>query len=597
MSFTEPALMDHQKPVAHFIASQPRCAVWLDAGYAKTLATLTALSRVRPAGHILVIAPLAVARSTWVDEIHKWGFPLRHKSLIMDSEDRELSYQQRMEAFAGVFTDPPTMYFINFEMLTQPSRPTSVLVPEQQPSTAQISTKAKKLYDFIATQDHTVSAELIQQYRQHHGPRSDNGKPLPKSWITSWLRELTTSGSVIRKKIDCQHCQGEGCRHCQGGLIDQMPRVSVPGQSQPVIQWPFDTVIIDESQELKNPTGVRFLAMKKVMPATKRVIELSGTPSPQGSIDLWSQIYLLDQGAALGKNITTYRKHWFTPFTINDIPVSYRPNPGAEEEINARINHLAISTQNADIPMPEVNYNRVSVTMPAAVTKAYQQFERELVIEFATKDDKGVVTITGDNAGVMHGKLMQFASGTLYTGENHENDYEVIHTEKLQLTDYLLRNTDGNVIVAYRYKSDKTQLLQHLRKKGYDVGVFDGSRKMVADWNAGKIPVMLLQPASARHGVNLQHGGHTLIWYTLPDSYEHYHQANRRLIRIGQPQSVTIHELVTKGTRDAKMPGLLQRKHSVQQNLLDSVSADIEEFLAENQDIEDLIGGLDINPL
>lgn len=483
-------LEPHQVQAHSFMATRKFCAVYLGVGAGKSLTTLMALQYLRPAGHILVVAPVNIARSTWLDEIEKWGFGLRTRSLIVNDNDKKLTREKRLARYAEVWTDPPTMYFISV------------------------------------------------------------------------------------------------------GLVDDLVK-QMPVKNRKV-QWPFPTVIIDESQEFKSSSSEKFKALRKVRPAMDRLVELTGTPTPQGLIDLWSQIYLLDQGEALGRTLTEYRNKYFYPSMIVDgRAVKWEPHSWAEEEIYRRIAHLAIHVKSKSAPDPIIH--DITVRLPKDVLDRYKQFARDMIIELAIPGQNGVLTITGESAGIMHNKLLQHASGTLYTGDNHAKDFSVMHSEKLQMTEYLLRNIGGdNAIIAYRYQSDRELLKKHLTDAKYHVEVFDGSRNMVARWNRGEIKVLLLQPASARHGLNMQDGGHTLIWYTLPDSFEHYHQSNGRLVRKGQMNQVNVYRLITQGTIDTKMPGMLLRKHDTQQALLDAVTHVIHE---EIESMEDLIGDLDINPL
>lgn len=496
MTFTMPTLMPHQEVVKDYIVQHPKCGIFLTMGGGKSLCTLSALAEIRPVGHILVVAPINIARSTWVDEIDKWGFPLRAKSLIVNDNDKKLSKAKRLEGYANIFTDPPTMYFINVDLIKD--------------------------------------------------------------------------------------------------LIDQMPTQRINGKR--TIMWPFQTVIIDESQTLKGYDGVRFKALKKVAPATVRFIELTGTPTPNGLEDLWSQMFLLDGGLALGENITEYRTRFFQPDLIIQGHVKrWKPRPGAEQEIYARVRHKVMSAQNTSIPMPDVSVDDVSVVLNQDALDAYKEFTKELVLDLADPDplNPGTITITADNAAILYGKQLQFASGTMYTDEQH--NYAVVHEEKLAMADYLIRNNGSSpVIMAYKYKSDRAQLLKYLAAAGHTVEAFDGSRDMIARWNAGSIPVMLLQPASAGHGLNLQDGGHTLIWYTLPDSLEHYQQTNARLARMGQQHPVQIWRLITKGTRDEKMPTMLLRKQLVQDGLLDAVRVEIYDV---DEDLRELLGDLDLSPV
>lgn len=573
----------HQQQTIDFITSRRSAGIWLTMGGGKTISTLTALQWLRPLGHILVVAPVSIARSTWLDEIEKWQLPIRTRSLIVDERDKKLTKAQRLKRFQEILTDPPTMYFINQELLTR--------------------------------------------------------SPL----------------------ASCKVCGGRGvksafCTACQTGLIDQMPIQKIDGKN--TITWPFPTVIIDESQGFKSHSSGRFKALARVIPATERVIELTGTPAPNGLEDLWSQVYLLDQGQALGRTITEFRNRWFTPKMIpgTTTPAKWIPNPGAKEEIYAAIGHLVMSAENTTLQLPELTIEDVSVKLPDALLKRYRDFKRELVIEvinhvaireahdaydewlkddtdpeaqainaqlrqltgddlaeayprlrdtvidrFITVPDSELVkTVIAQNPAVLTSKLMQFASGTLYTADPDDpstaGQYEVIHDHKLEMAEYLIRNNGGRpVLLAYHFTSDKEQLLKRLSAAGIGAEAFDGSRDMIRRWNDRQIPVMLVHPASAGHGLNLQYGGSTMIWYTLPFSLEHYLQTNARLHRPGQQDPVMIYRLITKGTQDERMPGVLMDKQNDQDQLIQAVrvpssleSAVIDEI---EQDLKDELSG------
>ena len=478
MSIAMPELLPHQGLVKQFIIDHPHCGIFLGVGGGKTLTTLHSLATVRPSGHILVIAPVNIARSTWIDEIEKWNIPLRTRSLIVNENDKMLTRAKRLERYQEVFTDPPTMYFINQELVKD--------------------------------------------------------------------------------------------------LVDSMP-VSGTGKNK-VFQWPFQTVIFDESQGVKNPSSQRFKALKQARPAIIRLIELTGTPTPNGLLDLWAQVYLLDEGLALGETFTAYKNKYFTVTKYaNNRPIKWEPNPGADEEIYARIAHLVMSTKNTSVDLPECSIEDVNVSMTKDELEAYRDFKTHLVLDLVAENPGDpVATIVAKNQAVLTNKLVQFASGTLYTDEDH--NYRVIHDHKIQMTDYLIRNTDGPVIVAYMFRSDKAEIQRKLTDMGHDTRIFDGSRAMVKEWNQGRIPVMMLHPASAGHGLNLQDGGNTLIWYTLPASLEHYLQTNGRLDRMGQKNPVTIYRLITKGTHDTRLPLNLEKKDQVQKGLLSAVYVGAEEL-------------------
>ncbi|MEU0030697.1 DEAD/DEAH box helicase [Streptomyces sp. NPDC006335] len=580
------SLMPHQQQIHDFLVDHPFAGAWLGVGAGKTLTTLRVLQTVRPMGHILVIAPVAIARSTWIDEIEKWGFPIRMKSLIVDENDRTLSKAKRLKRFQEVATDPPTMYFINQELLTQPSQETKLItpVPGAVPAPT-VSPEAMAILGLLQVRGPLGRDELVDGYRALVAGNANNRVPA-KAKIRAWIQELLKSVLVTWEAYSCRTCSGAGCARCRFGLVDQLPVQNINGQN--TIIWPFQTVIIDESQGFKSHDSQRFLALATVRPAMTRLIELTGTPSPNGLHDLWSQVYLLDQGQTLGQNITAFRNRWFTPKMVpgTTTPAKWIPTANAEAEIHQAISHLVMSAQNTSLQLPALSIQDVNVTLPPDLLQAYKDFKRDLVLDIVQSytDDDGKLTqsvesIVAANQAVLTSKLMQFASGTLYTADPDDpttkGRYEVIHDKKIEMTEYLVRNNGGEpVLIAYHFKSDKEQLLTRLRKAGIDAQAFDGSRDMVRRWNAKQIPVMLLHPAAAGHGLNLQHGGSTMIWYTLPFSLEHYLQTNGRLFRTGQTKPVTIHRLIAKGTQDERMPSVLAGKQQVQDDLIEAVSGD-----------------------
>ncbi|MBL1115422.1 DEAD/DEAH box helicase [Streptomyces sp. 110] len=576
-------LMPHQQQIHDFLVDHPFAGAWVPVGGMKTLSTLAVLQTVRPMGHILVIAPVAIARSTWIDEIGKWGFPIRTKSLIVDENDRKLSQVKRLKRFQEVSTDPPTMYFINQELLTQPSQRERLITPVAAGPAG--SPEAAQVLDLVRARGPLSQDELIAEYRGLVTVSANNRAPV-KTKIKAWVQGLLKSGLVTRETYDCRTCSGAGCARCRFGLIDQLPVQNINGRN--TIIWPFQTVIIDESQGFKSHDSQRFLALAKVRPAMNRLIELTGTPSPSGLHDLWSQMYLLDQGQALGRDITQFRNRWFVPKMVpgTTTPAKWIPTANAETEIHQAISHLVMSAQNTTLTLPSLTIQDVNVTLPPDLLQAYKDFKRDLVLDIVQTytDDDGKLTqsiesIIAANQAVLTSKLMQFASGTLYTADPDDpatkGRYEVIHDKKIEMTEYLVRNNGSEpMLIAYHFKSDKEQLLTRLRKAGIDAQAFDGSRDMVRRWNAKQIPVMLLHPAAAGHGLNLQHGGSTMIWYTLPFSLEHYMQTNGRLHRPGQQRPVIIHRLIAKGTQDERMPSVLAGKQQVQDDLIEAVSGD-----------------------
>lgn len=336
--------------------------------------------------------------------------------------------------------------------------------------------------------------------------------------------------------------------------------------------WPFPYVVIDELQSFKNYSSVRFKALKQVVPLMERFIGLTGTPQPKNLLDLWSQIYLMDEGKRLGKNITAYRNQYFKPTKyINGHAVDFAPLPFAEQEIYTKISDIVVSSKNIDADLPDLTYCDTFVAMDAKEEKLYKEFMKKHVLTTIDGD-----TIEAKNAAVLTAKLSQMASGALYTNAAN-NEYLTIHEKKLEMCRYLIEQTNDNIIVAYHFKSDKDMLCKYFEKHKIPYQIFDKSPKMIKDWNDGKIPVMLLQPASAGHGLNLQHGGATLIWYTIPWSLEEYTQTNARLYRRGQTKQTNIYHILTKNTIDLRILSILGKKNISQMMLMEAVKATINE--------------------
>lgn len=594
MSFVLPTLRPDQQIVSNFMATHLKCGIWLGIGGGKTLTTLSTLAEIRPAGHMLVVGPLPITRSVWLDEIEKWGFPLRTKSFIVDEQDRKLSRAERLKRFDDALrNDPPTMYFINQEMLTRPSERTRKLQVPSRRITGPLPEGADEIFEQLLTQGPTPREQLIKDHRARTAARDPKGKPMAEAKIKKLLTQLVRSELVEDREFDCERCSGKGCGQCQFGLIDQMPRKRVNGKQ--TILWPFPTVILDESHGFKSHTSSRFKAMKSVLPAITRLIELTGTPSPNGLLDMWTQMYLLDQGAALG-TFSQYREKYFTPsLHVDGRPVKWKLNAGAAPLIHKAISGHVISTENTNIPRPPSSIDPINVTLPKDVLAAYKEFAREQVLDLAMPDPKDPrrLTISAENELVLHGKLMQFASGTIYTGKN-SSQYAITHQEKLELVGHTVLGASSNCLIAYRYQSEKTELVKHLRKMGIDAQVFDTSRGMIKAWNDKNIQAMLVHPKNAGPGLNLQEGGSTLIWHTLPDSLGDYEQLNGRLIRPGAPDFVQVWYLVAKDTVDARQPARLRLKEQEQNALVRSARVDVYDPM---QNFDELLGDLDIYPL
>lgn len=327
--------------------------------------------------------------------------------------------------------------------------------------------------------------------------------------------------------------------------------------------WDFDTVVIDELSSFKSNKAQRFKAMKRIRPKVKRMIGLTGTPAPNGLLDLWPQMNLLDMGQRLGRFIGAYREQFFLPDKRNrDIIYSYKLKPGAEEKIYALIADICISMKAVDfLDMPECVPATVEVQMSQKEEKLYLELEREMVLSVG-EDELDAV-----NAAALSGKLQQMANGAVY-GDDRKVLH--IHDRKLDALEDLIEAANGKpVLVAYWFKHDRDRI-----RKRFEVRDID-TREDIEDWNAGKIPVALIHPASAGHGLNLQEGGSTIIWFGLTWSLELYQQLNARLWRQGQKNTVVIEHIITKGTVDEDILRSLEKKDAGQSALIASVKARI----------------------
>ena len=328
-------------------------------------------------------------------------------------------------------------------------------------------------------------------------------------------------------------------------------------------RWDFDTLVIDELSSFKSSKAQRFRALKRVRPRISRVIGLTGTPQPNGLLDLWPQLYLLDMGQRLGRFVGGYRERFFLPDKRNrEVIYSYKPKEGAEEKIYELISDICISMRAADyLDMPELVASRVEVQMNAKERKLYEGFERDMVLHLKDGDLDAV------NAAALSGKLVQMANGAVY-GENRKVHH--IHDRKLDALEDIIEAANGKpLLVAYWYKHD----LERIRQR-FEVRTID-TPKDIADWNEGKIPVALIHPASAGHGLNLQDGGSTIVWFGLTWSLELYQQLNARLWRQGQKHTVVIQHIVAAGTHDEDIMNALEKKDMSQTALIAAVKARI----------------------
>lgn len=330
-------------------------------------------------------------------------------------------------------------------------------------------------------------------------------------------------------------------------------------------KWPFKTVIIDELSSFKSSSAKRFRALKRVRPLMDRVIGLTGTPAPNSLMDLWPQIYLLDQGKRLGRTISEYRHRYFHPGASDGhIVYNWILNDGAEQQIYEAISDICVSMKSKDyLKLPLRTNNIVNVYLDKNEQKTYGQLEHDLVLDVNDQE------ITAASAAVLGNKLLQLANGAIY-----DDQHEVIkiHDRKLDALDSIIEDAQGqSVLVFYNYKHDLSRLLERFP----NARVLDPASNDVKDWNDGKISLLLAHPQSAGHGLNLQRGGHIIVWFSMIWSLEFYQQANARLDRQGQTEPVIIHHLVAKDTVDERALEVLQGKEKTQDALMSAIKASI----------------------
>lgn len=331
------------------------------------------------------------------------------------------------------------------------------------------------------------------------------------------------------------------------------------------IPWQYDMVVIDELSSFKSHQSKRFKSLMKARPGVRRMVGLTGTPSSNGLMDLWSEFRVLDMGKRLGRFITHYREQFFEPDRRNGMQVfSYKPRAGAEREIYRRIGDITISMRSADyLKMPECVMNTVPVKLDSTEYEVYEEMESKMVTELDG------VEIDAVNAAALTGKLCQLANGAIYTPDGNTVFF---HERKLDALEDLIEGANGKpVLVAYWYKHDLARIQERFKVRELK------SSKDITDWNAGKIPVAVIHPASAGHGLNLQAGGSTLIWFGLTWSLELYQQTNARLWRQGQQaETVVIHHIITRGTVDEDVMQSLSEKDRSQAALMRAVRARVE---------------------
>ena len=334
--------------------------------------------------------------------------------------------------------------------------------------------------------------------------------------------------------------------------------------------WPFDMVVIDESSSFKNHSAKRFKALVQVMSKIKRLVELTGTPSPNGLNDLWSQIYLLDEGRRLGKRYGQFRERYFDPGRRGPqgFVYDYDPKDGAEQSILSAISDICISMKAEDyLQLPDMVIHEIPVSLDAKAEKAYKELERKMILELPENEEISVTS-----AAALSNKLLQLANGAVYDEEHKAHE---VHTSKLDAFLELVESLQGKpLLVFYNFQHDKERILKVLGTKKLRVKELKTVQDE-DDWNHQEIDILLTHPASSAYGLNLQQGGNHVCWFGLTWNNELYTQANKRLHRQGQTEKVIVHHLICSGTRDEDVMKALKKKEGVQDFVMESLKARI----------------------
>lgn len=332
--------------------------------------------------------------------------------------------------------------------------------------------------------------------------------------------------------------------------------------------WPFDMIVVDELSTFKNHTSQRFKALKKKLPLVKRFVGLTGTPSPNSMMDLWAQVYLIDSGERLEKSFTRFRERYFKPtHQVSEHVFNWELREDAEEIIYEKIEDVCISMKASDyLDMPERIDTVQEVILSNKERKLYEELERDYILE---SEEDG--TIVAQSGASLSQKLLQLSNGAVYTDEQ---DVRQVHDRKLDKLEEIVEESQGQpILLFYNFKHDKERILER-----FNQAVVLGSDGYKDEWDKGNIEILLAHPASAGHGLNLQQGGHIIVWFGLTWSLELYQQANARLYRQGQDNTTIIHHIMTENTIDQRVYKALQNKELTQDELMNAVKARIAEY-------------------
>lgn len=327
-----------------------------------------------------------------------------------------------------------------------------------------------------------------------------------------------------------------------------------------------DMVVIDELTSFKNHRSLRFKALRRALPQASRVVGLTGTPTPNGLRDLWAQVYCIDSGARLGRFSTHYIEKYFNTVVRNNIVIKCWPKPGAEEEIRSLLSDITLTMSAEDwLQLPEMVERDVPVSLPEKISAGYRRFEKECVMEVMREAGGDPGLVTAASAASLTNKLSQYADGAVY---DDDRGVVEIHTEKLEALGEIVEAVESPLLVFYQFQHDRDRILERFKK--LSPVVYKGDEEL-RRWNEGKIRMLLAHPASTAFGLNMQHGGHTVVWFSTGWNLEHYQQANARLHRQGQERPVAVFRLIARGTIDERMAAAISGKGESQRSFIDSM--------------------------
>lgn len=527
---TKEQLRPYQRAAIRFIKEKRRCALFVDPGLGKTATTLTGLCDMieeLECGRVLVIAPPQVAKKTWHKEMADWAH-LKNKSYVIIKG----TPKQRRE----LLRRPACFHIMSMELLPW-------LLQELGGDIPRYTKVIGGVIEDNAVDGKPLKDGDVVKTPEGHLYRMDDGK-LSKARADTAMRyepgdSIKVKDSAWRSPEDC----------------------------------PYDAIVVDESSKVKSSSTNRWHALKQLAFMVEYFIELTGTPSANSLEDLWAQIYLLDGGQRLGGTITAFRERWFQPSYDGH---GYKVKKWAIPIIEKRIADIVFTLREADYAdLPPRMYNLMRLTLDDATLKEYKKFERTYVLKL-TEEKK---LVARDGAAITT-KLLQLANGVVYNSEGPDDDKAKVeyafHRVKLDALRDLAEELHGHpLLVVYSFRSD----VSRIQKEIPHARLFDDKEETQDSWNRGEIPMLLVHPQSAAHGLNLQFGGNNVVWYGPTYSLENYIQMNKRLHRSGQTKPVMIHHLLSEGTIDEDVMEALNGKNDMQEALLNALKKRVEMYV------------------